>query len=73
MKPKEIREMTDEELGRQVRELKREGFNLRMQQVTGQLTNSARVRQVRKDVARLLTEQTARQKKTAVAATTDGK
>lgn len=73
MKPKELRELTDDEVGRHVRELKREGFNLRMQQVTGQLTDSAQIRKVRRDVARLLTEQTARQKKTAAAATTDGK
>ncbi len=71
MKPKQIREMTDEELERQARELRREGFNLRMQQTTGQLANPARMNQARRDTARLLTEQTARRQKAA--ATTDGK
>ncbi|MFA4944718.1 MAG: 50S ribosomal protein L29 [Lentisphaeria bacterium] len=73
MKAKQIREMTDAELGKQLGDLKKEGFNLKLQQVTGQLTNTARVREVRKDAARILTEQTARARKAAAAATTDGK
>jgi large subunit ribosomal protein L29 len=63
MKPAEIREMTDEELALSIEETKREGFNLRLQLQTGQLENSARIRQVRKDLARLETERTARRKR----------
>ena len=63
MKPAEIREMTEEELALGIEETKREGFNLRLQLQTGQLENSARIRQVRKDLARLETERTARRKR----------
>lgn len=70
MKAKEIRQLTDEELAKNVRDNRREGFNLRLQKQTGQLTNTARVRQVRRDVARLMTEQSAR---LAKAAAKDGK
>ena len=66
MKAKEIRQLTDEELAKNVRDNRREGFNLRLQKQTGQLTNTARVRQVRRDVARLMTEQSARLAKAAV-------
>jgi len=66
MKAKEIRQLTDEELAKNVRDNRREGFNLRLQKQTGQLTNTARVRQVRRDVARLMTEQSARLVKAAV-------
>ena len=60
MKSAEIREMTDDELVRAVEEHRQERLNLRLQAQTGQLENSARVRLVRRDLARLLTEQTAR-------------
>lgn len=60
MKAKEIRELTDEELARLLRENKQEGLNLRLQAQTGQLANSARIRQVRREIARLLTEGTVR-------------
>jgi len=60
MNAKQIREMTAEELTRAVNENRRELFNLRLQQQTGQLESTARIRQVRRDVARLLSESTAR-------------
>lgn len=60
MKAKDIREMTPDELARQLRENQQEALNLRLQLQTGQLSNTARIRQVRKDIARLRTEQTAR-------------
>ena len=63
MKSKEIRELTEEELARTLRDNKRDALTMRLQQQTGQLTNTARVRQVRKDIARLLTEQGARKAK----------
>jgi len=71
MKANEIRQMTDEELGRGLRENKREALHLRLQAQTGQLTNSARIRLVRRDIARMLTEQTVRQQKATVATGTN--
>ncbi|RQD77435.1 MAG: 50S ribosomal protein L29 [Candidatus Syntrophonatronum acetioxidans] len=55
MKAKEIRELSDAELQAKVGELKEELFNLRFQMVTGQLENPMRIRQVRKDIARVKT------------------
>ncbi|HHV44256.1 MAG TPA: 50S ribosomal protein L29 [Firmicutes bacterium] len=55
MKAKELREMSNEELHRQLDELKEELFNLRFQLTIGQLDNPMRVRQVRKDIARIKT------------------
>ncbi len=60
MKPKEIRELTDAELSTRIVELSREKLNLKIQSRTGQLEKTARVRQVRRDIARLHTEATAR-------------
>ena len=51
----EIRELSTEELQGRLRDLKQEGLNLRLQQATGQLENSARLRLVRRDVARVMT------------------
>ena len=56
MKMKDIREMTDPELERLLGELRQERLNLRIQSRTGQLHNSARLRQIRRDVARIQTE-----------------
>ena len=66
MKSKEIREMTDAELTAKTVELRREKLNLKIQSRTGQLEKTARVRQVRRDIARCLTEQTARAAKAEV-------
>ncbi len=63
MKAAEIRELTDEELVLRVEEHRREALNLRLQAQTGQLENTARVRQVRRDLARMMTEKTARRKR----------
>jgi len=54
-KAKDIRELSVEELQAQIRELKQEGLNLRLQRATGQLENPARIRQVRRETARILT------------------
>lgn len=61
MKYKDIQELTDEELAKKVVEGRAELFNLRFQMATSQLDNTARVKNVKKDIARLLTEQRARQ------------
>ena len=54
-KPAELRELDDEELLTRLAEARQEMFNLRFQHVTGQLPSSARLAQVRKDVARINT------------------
>ena len=51
----EIRELTTEELTSRLRELKQEALNLRLQQSTGQLENTARRRLVRRETARVQT------------------
>lgn len=55
MKAQEIREMTDEELAVTLEELRQESFNLRFQVATRQLENTARMRDVRRDIARVMT------------------
>lgn len=61
MKASEIRELTDQELAKELNDSRRELLNCRIQQKTGQLENTARIRQVRRGIARLLSELTARQ------------
>jgi large subunit ribosomal protein L29 len=51
----ELREADETELENKLAEAKQEMFNLRFQIVTGQLDNSARLRLVRRDIARILT------------------
>ncbi len=55
MKPSEVRELSNEELQDKLRELKSELFNLRFQIATMKLENPMRVRQVKKDIARVHT------------------
>jgi len=55
MKAKEIRDLTTAEIEQNVKSLKEELFNLRFQLATGQLENTARVKQVRKSIARMKT------------------
>jgi len=55
MKPNEIRDLTTAEIEQKVKSLKEELFNLRFQLATGQLENTARIRQVRKTIARMKT------------------
>jgi large subunit ribosomal protein L29 len=55
MKAQELRDQTADELKDRERELAEQLFALRLQKVTGQLEKSSRVRQVRKDLARVLT------------------
>lgn len=56
MKPQEIRELTDEELANKLKDAREELFNLRFQMATSQLDNTSRLRQVKKDIARIQTE-----------------
>lgn len=55
MKNNEIRNLTTTEIEAQVKTLKEELFNLRFQLATGQLENTARIREVRKAIARMRT------------------
>lgn len=55
MKIGDVRVMTVDQLDDEVMKLKKEQFNLRFQRATGQLENTSRVRQVRRDIARLKT------------------
>ncbi len=55
MRAKELRELTDEELIKKKKDLKEELFNLRFQLSTGQLENTARIKLVKKDIARIET------------------
>ena len=61
MKARELRELSDEELAKKLRDLKEELFNLRFQAATGQLDNPMRIRQVRRDIARVQTIQRERE------------
>jgi large subunit ribosomal protein L29 len=55
MKAADIRTMTVDQIDDEVLKLKKEQFNLRFQRATGQLENTTRVREVRRDIARLKT------------------
>lgn len=55
MNANELRSKTVEELKTELLDLKKEQFNLRFQSASGQLENTARVRQVRRDIARIKT------------------
>jgi large subunit ribosomal protein L29 len=54
-KPEDFRAMTIDQLDDELLRLKKEQFNLRFQRATGQLENTSRVREVRRDIARLKT------------------
>lgn len=57
MKVKELKEMTMEELDQKLAEITKEQFNLQLQHVSGQLENPARVKELRRTVARIKTIQ----------------
>lgn len=55
MNARELRDKTPDQLREELAKLKKEAFNLRFQQATGSLENTARMRQVRRDAARVKT------------------
>ena len=55
MKAADVRALTADQLGDELLKLKKEQFNLRFQKATGQLEKSSRVREVRRDIARIKT------------------
>ena len=60
MTASEVKQMTDDQLKDEMLKLKKEQFNLRFQKASGQIDNTARVRQVRRDIARIKTAQRSR-------------
>jgi len=62
MKASEIRDLTVDELEKEMVEQKKELLNLKIQARTGQLENHARISHTRKNIARLLTEKNMRNK-----------
>jgi large subunit ribosomal protein L29 len=62
MKIADLRSQTDDQLGDQLAQLKKEQFNLRFQAATGQLAKPSRVREVRRTIAKIQTLQTERAK-----------
>jgi large subunit ribosomal protein L29 len=55
MKIADVRAMTKDQVQDEILKLKKEQFNLRFQRATGQIENTARIRQIRRDIARLKT------------------
>ena len=55
LKAGDLRAMTVDQLDDELLKLKKEQFNLRFQRATGQLENTSRVREVRRDIARIMT------------------
>ena len=58
MKPSELKDLTPDELTQKEQDLRKELFNLRFQQATGEIENPNRIQTVRKDIARVLTIKT---------------
>ncbi|MBL4538588.1 MAG: 50S ribosomal protein L29 [Oceanicaulis sp.] len=57
MKAEDVRAFSDDQLQDELLKLKKEQFNLRFQQATGQLENTARFMRIRRDIARVKTDQ----------------
>ncbi len=62
LKAKDLVELADEELAQRLKQSREELFNLRFQHAAGQLENTSRLRQVRQDIARIMTVQSARER-----------
>ena len=62
MKAKDLIELADEELVQRLKQSREELFNLRFQHAAGQLENTSRLRQVRQDMAKIMTVQSARER-----------
>lgn len=62
MRAKQLRDMTDEELAEKMAETRKELFHLRFQSATGALENSARLRGAKREIARILTVKTERER-----------
>jgi large subunit ribosomal protein L29 len=60
LRARDLRDLTDDELGRRLADTRQELFNLRFQSATGALENSARIRLAKREIARILTVQNER-------------
>ena len=60
MKASDLRPKTQDQLKEELGNLRKEAFNLRFQKATGQVENTARIRRIRRDVARIKTAQRGR-------------
>jgi len=60
MKAEDVRALSPDQLADELLKLKKEQFNLRFQKATGQLENTARSKEIRRDIARIKTVQTAK-------------
>ena len=61
MRPKDLRDLSDDELARKLHETRQELFNLRFQSATGTLENPARLKLAKREIARILTVRTERE------------
>jgi large subunit ribosomal protein L29 len=62
LRARDLRDLTDEELEEKMGETRKELFNLRFQSATGALENSARLRSAKREIARILTVKTERER-----------
>lgn len=62
MKPAEVRKMTDEEISSEVQSLRKKLYDLRCQVATDKIEDPSQFKKTRRDIARMLTETTARRK-----------
>jgi large subunit ribosomal protein L29 len=62
LKARQLRDLTDEELEQKMADSRKELFNLRFQSATGALENSARLRSAKREIARILTVTTERER-----------
>jgi ribosomal protein L29 len=63
MTPTEVRKLSDEELAKWLSDLRRQTYTLKVQQVTEKIEDNSRDGKTRRDIARLLTEQTVRRRR----------
>ena len=66
MRARQLRELTDDELDKQMAETRKELFNLRFQSATGALENSARLRLAKREIARILTVKIERERQSGM-------
>jgi large subunit ribosomal protein L29 len=70
MRPRQLRDLSDDELNKRLAETRQELFNLRFQSATGALENSARLRLAKREIARILTIKNERANEGAMERTT---
>ena len=63
MRARDLRDLSDDELGQRMAETRQELFNLHFQSATGVLENSARLRHAKREIARILTVQNERERR----------